>query len=621
MVKDLMCGIAGLMTSGNQLVSREEVKAMTDMMIERGPDDEGFFVYKNVAIGMRRLSIIDVGGGQQPITNEDQTLWVVMNGEIYNYIELRAELEDKGHCFSSGSDTEVLVHGYEETGCEFVKELNGMFAFALYDTKRQGLWLGRDRLGIKPMYYVEANGRFLFSSDLDTFPAEFRQTISPESLLAYFGQGYIPTPLTIYRDIKKIPPGYWLWIENGQESKRELYWQLTNFQTAEMSRSNAGATLHHLLKSSIALQLRSDVPLGVMLSGGVDSSAVTALAASTISNPLNTFSIHFSQKGGEDAKYARQVAAYYHTNHQTIDLTSDDLLQSLPEVIEFFDEPIADSALVPTYCIAKFAQEKGIKVMLSGAGGDELFGGYGRHYRPRFASPSWVAEQLPKFISKVIGQWWSIFQPHRGFRAQDSGLAYLSSVFGADLGFFKQTLLSEEHFLQLLQTLCTAASPIIDRQNVLGYTYSRMYFDLQHYLLDNILALTDKATMAASVEGRVPLLDHRIVELAFSLPAHINLWQGRPKGLLKDSLSPYLSANLLERKKEGFNAPIAVWMGENFFSVISNELKENLSPVLRDFFNQPSLLRYLRTEPRQPFLASTLFSLYVLNYWLRTHSL
>lgn len=622
-----MCGIAGIINFDHTPVAQEAVKQMTDRMVHRGPDDEGFFVEGSVGFGMRRLAIIDVGGGHQPIANEDETVWVVMNGEIYNYVELRRELQARGHTFRTASDTEVLVHGYEEKGTGFVHDLNGMFAFALYDQKRDSVWIVRDRLGIKPLYYTQKNGHFLFSSDLNTFPQEFRNRIDQSALLLYFGHGYVPTPHTIWSGIKKLPPAHWLQIRDGQVEMKQ-YWSVQNFQTANLNADEARQKLSELLQDSIRLQLRSDVPLAMMLSGGVDSSAITAVAARSVALPVNTFTINFSDKGGEDTAYARTVAAQYHTNHQEIALNSQDLLKGLYEIIATMDEPIVDSAIVSTYLIAKAAREHGIKVMLSGAGGDELFGGYRRHFQPRFASPAWVAEHFSLILRKPLGAVWATFQPHRGYRAQDPGIAYLSGIFGADLGFYRN-ILNTDAFTRFMAMLSQATAPLHQGQSLTnkglslgrarGYHYQRMHFDLAHYLLDNILSLTDKATMATSVEGRVPLLDHRLVEFAFALPESINLDGGKSKGLFKRTLQSYLPGDLLKRSKEGFNAPIAGWMGKNFYHSVAEELQVRLTPALEAIFDQDKLTEYLKDTPRQPFLASTLYSLYVLNIWLRHH--
>ncbi len=406
-----------------------------------------------------------------------------------------------------------------------------------------------------------------------------------------------------------------MWIQDGTVAINR-YWSIEHFETQRISLQDAEYRLESLLQDAVKLQLRSDVPLGLMLSGGVDSSALTAIAAKNIERPLNTFTINFSNKGGADSSFARLVAQQYKTTHQEINLSPTDLLAGLDEVIQVMDEPIADSAIVPTYAIAKFARMHGMKVMLSGAGGDEIFGGYRRHFPSRLGSPLWWAERLPSALRHSMSAIWAHVQPYRGFRVADPGVAYLAGVFGADLGFY-QDVLNGKLFGRLMMLMQKATAPLGSSTG--AYSYRHMFFDLNHYLLDNILALTDKATMGASVEGRVPLLDHRFVELAFSLPSSINLFGGHPKGLFIKVMSAYLPECLLERKKEGFNAPISTWMEGPLFSLIKEELHQRLSPILQDIVQGDKVSAYMHTQPSQPYLASTLFSLYVLNRWIRYH--
>lgn len=615
-----MCGIAGIINNSKKYVTTNELKSMTDCMIHRGPDDEGFFVDGQVGLGMRRLSIIDVSGGHQPITNENETIWVVMNGEIYNYLELRDGLKQRGHMFRTESDTEVLVHGYEEKGFDFVHDLNGMFSFALYDKKRSGVWVVRDRLGIKPLYYAQKNGRILFSSDINTFPKDLKKDIDMEALLHYFGLGYIPNSMTLYSHIKKLPPGHWLWMKDGNISKQS-YWKISQFQTSSLSQSEAEEKLRELLHDAIKIQLRADVPIGIMLSGGVDSSAIAAIAAKNLDHPIHTFTINFTKKNGSDSIYARQIAKQYQSEHEEMVLHPENLLDALEDVIKIMDEPLADSAIIPTYLISQFARTKGIKVMLSGAGGDEIFGGYLRHYKPKIGSPSFFAESLSQPLREGLGKIWGIFQPHRGHRVWDEGVAYLSGVFGTDLGFYKKVFQSDKYFAHLIDILTVYGKPIRISNHEMGYHYSRMHFDLTHYLVDNILALNDKGTMGASVEGRVPLLDHRIVEFAFSLPERINILGKKPKGLFCQVLQSYLPQEILDRNKEGFNAPVNTWMGNQFFDRIRDELSSFLVPPLTHLLQPQQLKTFFAYQPKQSFLSYTLFSLYVFNRWYRTHYL
>ncbi len=612
-----MCGIAGFITRAGTKARPEDLKAMTDRMVHRGPDDEGFFTDGRVGLGMRRLAIIDVAGGHQPMSNEDGTMTVVFNGEIYNYRELQSALEGKGHHFQTSSDTEVIVHAYEQYGRDCLRYFNGMFAFALYDGRQKALWLVRDRLGIKPLYYGGSDSAFFFSSDLGAFPWPLRQRVNRDALIAYFGHGYVPTPQTIYAGVRKLPPGHSLWVNNGT-STLHRYWDIPAFETAFISAVQAEEQLRGLLEDAVSLQLRSDVPLAVMLSGGLDSSAITAMAAEHAGQPVTTFTIRFTGKGGADHTFARSVADRYRTHHHEIPVAPDDLLSGLDAIIAMLDEPVADSALVPTFLISKAAREQGIRVLLSGAGGDEVFGGYRRHFSPRLGAPAWWAEHLPESLRAPVARAWARVQPHRGFRVLDPRIAYRTQVFGADLGFYQQAL-TPSVFTQLLQELKNSTAIGRGAGGPRSYSYKRMYADLNEYLLDNILSLSDKATMAASIEGRVPLLDHRIVEFAFALPQEINLLRGSAKGLFKETIRSLLPADLLARQKEGFNAPIASWMDQEFFGKLKEELTMSLSPTLVELLDVDTLRRVFDQPPAQPFLSNTLFALYVFNRWERTH--
>jgi len=397
-----MCGICGITNFFNCPVKTDELKAMISPMKHRGPDDEGYYLEGNTGIAMCRLSIIDVEKGHQPISNEDQSIWVVLNGEIYNYIEIRKYLKKKGHVFRTNSDTEVIVHLYEEKGLNALEYLNGMFAFALYDSQLKGLWLVRDRLGIKPLYYVELNKRFMFSSDLNSINTLHRFDIDEGSFLKYLGFAYIPTPNTIYKNVKKLYPAQYLWIKNGNITCNR-YWTLPEKQMWNGGNCEAKVKLEELLADSVKLQLRSDVPLGVFLSGGLDSSGIVAFASKAGFNQLNTMTINFKSKNGEDSKFAREVSSQYESIHTEIDFGWDTLVKELDELINFLDEPVSDSAIIPTFLLSKIARDKGIKVILTGAGGDEIFGGYLRHHQSLIGSPRWIAENLPKPVRKTIG--------------------------------------------------------------------------------------------------------------------------------------------------------------------------------------------------------------------------
>lgn len=609
-----MCGIAGIIDFSGRPVEAEELRVMADRMRHRGPNDEGYFRSANVGLAMRRLSIIDLSGGQQPIANEDGTIWVVLNGEIYNFIELRRELEKKGHRFKTQSDTEVIVHLYEEKGTGAVNDLNGMFAFALYDSIKRALWVVRDRLGIKPLFYCEEGGQFQFSSDLDSLCRGVSRRISTQSLALYLAYSYVPTPSTIYEGMMKLPPAHWLWIENGRVLKRS-YWSINGIQDWRGSVADAAEAVHGLLADAVRLQMRSDVPVGVFLSGGLDSSAVAAFAATHAEQPLQTLTIDFEGKSSSDALFARMVSERYQTVHHELHLGSNKALDALDEMIGRIDEPIYDSALIPSYTLAKHGLAAGFKVLLTGAGGDEIFAGYRRHHPPSFGSPTWVAEALHPTARSLVSSVWQLFQPNRGLRARAPSFAFASTLGGLNFQTCKR-LIHDRHLLDRLEEDIQRRFRELDvPRSEGGYIYSRMMLDLGHYLVDDVLALTDKATMAASVEARVPLLDHRLVELAFSLPEQINVLRGRPKGLFREVMKPLLPASLLRRGKEGFNGPVEKWLLLKDKKRIEDELLSPTPTILDEIIERKSLKRLLENDSQRSESAHLLFGLYVFSRW------
>jgi len=614
-----MCGICGVSYFDGKKVTKDQLSKMTDAMVHRGPDDEGFYISGNTGIAARRLSIIDLDTGHQPISNEDDSIWVVLNGAIYNYVETRKDLEKMGHVFKTKTDTEIIVHLYEEKGLDALKDLNGMFVFALYDSRKKGLWLVRDRLGIKPIYYAEFKDKLIFSSDLNSLNALKNFDVNPTSFLKYLGLAYVPTPYTIYHGVEKLPPAHYLWIEHGQVSCHK-YWQLGKIQSWKGTSEKAAEELERLLADSVRLRLRSDVPVGVFLSGGLDSSAVTALAARATETAINTLTINFDKKYGKDSQFAHSVASLYSTAHTEVVFGVESLLQELDELIAFIDEPVADTAIIPTFLLSKIARKNGIKVLLTGAGGDEIFGGYLRHFRPRLGSPRWVAENLPSPLRHLISYGWSLFQPQRGLRAGDSALAFGAEMSGSNLAFYRRIFKDDNFYRELVKAIRTQFGNFDHEGKKLGYSYARMKTDLENYLVDNILSLTDKASMAASVESRVPLLDHRLVEFAFSLPAEINIDGAEPKSLFKRALTKYLPPELLNRSKEGFNAPIDAWMTKPVISIIRQELLGATVPLLKELLNL-SAVEAVLVDPVQRYgSGNSIFSLYVFNRWWRTNS-
>ncbi len=614
-----MCGIAATFSLSGAEASLAPLQAMTARMVHRGPDDEGFACHGPAGLGMRRLSIIDVGGGHQPIANEDGTIWLVLNGEIYNYVELRAALKQRGHQFSTGSDAEVIIHLYEEKGVAAVDDLNGMFGFALWDSRRNLGWVARDRLGIKPIFMAATADRLVVASDLSAIRALVSARLSRASILQYLALGYVPTPDTIFEGITKLPPGHYAVIQDGRVSTRR-YWDPEAAREWRGGLDDARDQLDALLHDAVRLEMRSDVPVGIFLSGGLDSSAVVAMAAAATAEPLRTLTIDFAGKGGRDAGSARLVAERFGTRHTAVVCDAARGLAALSDLVGRLDEPVADSAMIPTFILSDAARQMGIKVLLSGAGGDEIFGGYGRHQRPRVGSPDWIATALPGPLPAMTGALWSLFDSERGLRAADQRMAWATGISGASLALLKETLREPGDFDAMRTAAAMHFDALPGRRRARGYAYGGMLTDLQTYLVDDVLALGDKATMAASVEGRVPLLDHRLVEFAYALPPALNMHGGAAKGLFVEVLRRYLPADVLDRPKEGFNAPMSEWIGATGAGdPFERDLLDAPSPAIAEVIDINRLRRALSSSPRTSRTAETVFSLYVLNSWARAH--
>ena len=407
-----MCGIYGLILADGRSVRPEMLKSFGDKMVHRGPDDSGYYIDETFGIGMRRLSIIDLSGGHQPISDSTGDIQLVLNGEIYNYQELRKDLIDQGYIFKTNTDVEVLIHLYKRYGREGIHKLNGMFSFALYDKKKKEVWIARDRLGIKPLFYFHGKNSFGFSSELNSIASFFGSEISEQSIVDYLGYSYIPAPNSMYKDIYKLLPGEEIVLSTKNlKYKKRLYWNLLCHKKFTGDAEEAEKFLSDLIFNSVQLQMISDVPLGVFLSGGVDSSAIASYASDINKGiPIETYTINFDGKQGQDYLFARGLSESIKSDHNEFKFTSSDQLEALDNLIPYMDEPMSDSAIVPTYMLSAKARENGIKVLLSGAGGDEIFGGYPRHFPTKRFSSSWFAN-LPYPLRKVSSLLLGLYNP------------------------------------------------------------------------------------------------------------------------------------------------------------------------------------------------------------------
>jgi asparagine synthase (glutamine-hydrolysing) len=617
-----MCGICGIYNFDSKEVSQDILHRMNETMILRGPDDSGYFVEKNVGVAMRRLSIVDIKTGQQPISNENDTIKVVMNGEIYNYVELHEALVKKGHQFKTRSDTEVLVHLYEEYGTDAVKHLNGMFAFALWDSSRNRLWVVRDRLGIKPLVYFESQNGFVFASTLDSLAChpDFKKDVDNDSLLLYFMLAYIPTPRTIWKQSNKLPAGHWLLVEDNQV-KTEQYWSPKPQIQSGRTREDFVREIQESFNNSIEIHSRSDVPVGTFLSGGVDSSAITAEFCLRSKKSVNTFTMDFEGKDINEGNYAQLVSHKYNTEHHFQTLSLDSALENLQELLPLIDEPLADSAIIPSYILSKLARDQNMKVILGGAGGDELFGGYQRHY-PSFrdklsGSLPYIPLHFWNFISRIA----TPKIAHYGGLTWDKGVSFAQSTSGVHFGFFERLLRNPKDFSKAMTLTRKQFSSLSDNENDLGFSYDRMLVDVQNYLVDNVLAVTDKTSMAASVEARVPLLDHRLVELAFSVPEIINI--GRDfhdsKVSFKKAIKSNLPHEILNRPKVGFNGPVYEWINKKHPKFEDRILKPR-HPSIQSMFDHDSIKKTWLSDSNRVTACETFFMIYVADMWLENHA-
>jgi len=560
-----MCGICGIaMAERGAAPDLDAVVRMNGRLFHRGPDSDGLFHENGVALAARRLSIIDLEGGDQPIANEDGSVVVVQNGEIYNYRELRAELEGRGHRFATASDTEVLVHLYEEHGDGFVERLRGMFAIAIWDARERRLLLARDRFGIKPLYYRVAGGALSFASELKAMLEQpgFSREIDPRAVAAYLAFNSIPAPLTIFAEARKLPPGTLLAWSGGELSERRFA-RPRPVPAAQARRGPAddlAAELRETLRDSVRAHLVADVPVGVLLSGGVDSAGLAALAAGEQGAGVRTFSVGFEESSFDELDRARLVAQRYGTDHHEIVLRPD-AVDLLPKLVEAFDEPFGDSSALPTYLVSELAASH-VKVALSGEGGDELFGGYYTYVAdllaPRLGRLAALAaplvEALPSSDSKASFDYKAKrfvraarlppLERHHAWKEIFSAERRASLLAGHDPGWDPVNLYRERY----AETV--GAEPLARLQDV----------DLGIYLADDLLVKTDRSSMAHSLELRVPFLDAEVAEFALGLATPLKVRGLAKKRLLRRALAPLLPREILRGRKQGFSVPVAAWL-------------------------------------------------------------
>lgn len=619
-----MCGIAGIVSATRESdITVDLVREMCNRIIHRGPDDEGIFVEDGAGLGMRRLSIIDLSGGHQPVFNEDRSAWIIFNGEIYNFRELRAELEGNGHRFHTKTDTEVIIHLYEEMGSDCVQKLRGMFALAIYDKTNRKLLLARDRLGKKPLHYAMLKDKLYFGSEIKSILAvapELAQ-VNSQGLLEYLYYGYVPDPITAFTRIQKLPPGHLLEFENGKVRIRQ-YWDLPRYDThTPKSEEECLQELEHRLLEATRIRLISDVPLGVFLSGGTDSSTIVALMARASSAPVKTFSIGFTKDDFNEAEYARMVARKFRTDHHEM-ILEPDIVQTLEDLTSSLEEPFGDSSMLPTYYVSQLARQH-VTVALSGDGGDEIFAGYDRY---RIHADRGIFEHVPDWARRFYRN--QVF-PLLPRNTKGRQLSYNISLAWRERyvdslsflpSFERDTRLLSDGFREVLRTSD-------DPRNVLLRYFAKapardqvselLYVDTKTYMVGDILTKVDRMSMLNSLEVRVPILDHQVVEWVTSLPAEWKL-RGKSQKYLLRKLAERVGVprEVLDRPKQGFALPLVHWM--------RNELRELLMILLeprslqRGYFEARGIQKLMddHLQGRRQ-LSSRIWRLLIFELWHR----
>jgi asparagine synthase (glutamine-hydrolysing) len=615
-----MCGIAGIVSRGAEPIVDDELRSMCAAMVKRGPDDEGLYLSEGAGLAMRRLSIIDLETGHQPVCNEDGSIWVVLNGEIYNYRELRKDLERRGHIFATSTDTEVLVHLYEERGDDCVDQLRGMFGFALWDERRQCLLVARDRLGIKPLYYGMVEGRLLFASELKAILQipQVDRRLNWISLAHYLAYGTTPPGESMVEGIHKLEPAHRLTMERGREPVIQRYWDLRFVPNSQRSEQETIDELRERLQEAVRYHEVSDVPVGAFLSGGVDSSAVVAAMARTSGRRIQTFSIGWREQDYNELPYARMVAERFGTEHHELVLEPS-VMDLLDHLAWDLDEPFGDASAVPTYMVSKLAAEH-VKVVLSGDGGDELFGGYDKYVVE--SRERRITRMLPPPVRSVFGAL-SRHWPE-GLRGKNMLRHY--SLPGPERYLDAGTVFTGEDQPRLLTRTAgdavgayDAAHSRLERlQKSTDHWLSTIQdLDMRHYLPLDILTKVDRMSMAHSLESRVPLLDHPFVEFAATIPPDLKLHQGKTKYAFVQALRGWVPDAVLDRPKKGFGVPLGTWFRGSLKPMVRELLLSE--SVRRRGVLEPSFLERLvaRHDSGRP-MELQLWTLMSLELWCRT---
>jgi asparagine synthase (glutamine-hydrolysing) len=613
-----MCGIAGVLSLTGKPVAQEEVEAMCDAMVHRGPNDAGYYVGPDAVIGMRRLSIIDIDGGHQPVHNEDRSVWVVFNGEIYNFKTLRASLEGQGHHFYTDTDTEVIVHLYEQYGESCVDRMRGMFAFAVWDERRKSLLIARDRLGIKPLFYTVTDGRFAFGSELKVVLQlpEVERKLNWGSVNSLFSGMTTPSEESIIEGVHKLKPGHILTASARHGIRIRQYWDVEFDPDYTKTEQHFIERLRDLLEESVRLRLIADVPLGAFLSGGIDSSAVVATMARISSGPVKTFSIGFPDKDYNELNYARQVARKFGTDHHEL-IVDPNVLSFIDDLPWFLDEPFGDSSAIPTYMVSKLAADS-VTVVLSGDGGDELFAGYDKYVKERAERK---LEQIPAPLRQMAGFAGRLMR--EGMKGRNF-LRHLALT-GADRYFDtnilfremeKKSLFTADAYEHIHKEDPRSSWRNFLQNGRLHWLSTFQYMDIKNYLPNDILTKVDRMSMAHSIEARVPLLDHKFVEFIATIPPEFKLRGKTTKYIFKKAMEGILPDEILYRPKRGFAIPLGRWF-RGQLSLYVRDLLLSRKSLDRGLFRKSYIERLIKLNDRGRPLDLQLWTLITFELWCR----
>ncbi|MBI2135144.1 asparagine synthase (glutamine-hydrolyzing) [Candidatus Woesearchaeota archaeon] len=602
-----MCGIAGFNWDDKKLIN-----SMLDSLSKRGPDESGFYIDRGISMGTRRLSVIDLSKkGKQPISNEDGTKWIAYNGEIYNFKELRDELQKKGHKFTSGTDTEVIIHSYEEYGKRCVEKFNGMFAFAVWDTKKKELFIARDRLGVKPLFYFMDGKKFAFASEIKAILKYHKNpSIDEKSIYFYLNYGYTPNNKTVFTKIFKLPAGCTLTFKNS-EFKIEKYWKIDFSRKEDGSEDYFIKKIREHMEESVKIRLIADVPVGAFLSGGLDSSAIVAYISKHKDN-LKTFSVGFEHDKFDESKYAKIVSEKFGTEHHQMQFTHENVIKLLPKLVDYYDEPFGDPSMMPTYLVSTVAR-KHVTVSLSGDGGDESFLGYDRYKQYRLINLqnhapflSKIANPFIKSLSKITnhnlikktGKYLE-FNRLNGYEQYSE----LRSAFGSDER--KNLFLKNHDFSPYFKEFFIFKNYLDNISNA----------DINTYLPDDILTKLDRSTMMVSLEGRVPFLDYKFMEFSAKIPARLKLKGMETKYILKKSLIGILPREIIYRKKQGFSFPLDLYIKNELKDLVKNNLSEKSK--LHEYVDKGHIEKLLRLHyNNEKNYANGLWAIFILKLWL-----